>query len=249
MNNAQFSKSFYFFECNFKRAHHTDNSHGTSCHHIGYIKSGSVVFDIEGEILNFSSGDVFYTPTGCKYHSYWSGECICYDSYAFTVFPSRNGGDFDAQKLVMTEKAWEILFELTENKEVSCKSVGLLYSLLYEVLPAMTRRERSAKAELCDRALSFMREDFSLSVPAIARKTGVSLSALYALFAEQLQSTPITEKNRIRAEKAVKMLQNTDLAVEEISTALGFSSAAYLRKILHTFYGKTPRKIRKYPEI
>ena len=149
----------------------------------------------------------------------------------------------------MTEKAWEILFELTENKEINCKSVGLLYSLLSEVIPSMSQCKHDVKEELCQRALAFLREDISLSVPELARKMGMSLSALYALFAKELRSTPITEKNRIRAEKAIEMLKNTDLAVEDVSEVLDFSSAAYLRKILHTFYGKTPRDIRKNSEI
>ena len=245
MNNIQFSKSFYFFECNFKRAHHTDNSRGTACHHIGYIKSGSAIFESQGKIYTFSSGDVFYTPTGCKYHSYWEGECICYDSYAFSVFPSRSTEEYGIQKLSMTHSAWEFLKKLTENKTVSCKSVGLLYMLIDEVLPAMTPTVKDERSIAAARALALLKEDTSLDVPTLSQKMGMSVSALYLLFSEQLSSTPITEKNRIRTDKAVEMLINTDMSVEEISARLGFSSAAYFRKVLHTFYGKTPRQIRK----
>lgn len=249
MNNIQFSKSFYFFECNFKRSHHTDNSQGTKCHHIGVVKSGSVTFDVGGEIFTFTAGDVFYTPPACKYHSYWTSESICYDSYAFTVFPNPRGEEYGVQKLHMTDRAREILSSLSENKSVDCTSVGLLYMLLGEVLPKMTPTVRDEKSLAAARALALLREDTTLSVPELSRKTGMSVSALYALFSEHLHSTPITEKNRMRAKTAVEMLQNTDMSVEEISAALNFSSAAYFRKVLATFYGKTPREIRKNNNI
>ena len=249
MDNIQFYKSFYFFECNFRRSHHTDNSHGTACHHIGYIKSGSAIFDCGGKIYKFSSGDVFYTPMGCKYHSYWSGECICYDSYAFTVFPMQNDHVFDVQKLEMNDRANELLLALSENKKVDAKSVGLLYMLLGEVLPHMTPAKKSGQSALISRALEYLKNDYSLDVPALAKKMNMSESALYLLFQTRLNSTPITEKNRLRTEAAIEMLQNTDLAVEEISERLSFSSAAYFRKVLHAFCGKTPREIRKNDTI
>ena len=245
MNNIQFSKSFYFFECNFKRSHHTDNSRGTSCHHIGYIKSGVATFDVGGKIFTFSAGDVFYTPPACKYHSYWEGENICYDSYAFSVFPLQSGEEYGVQKLQMTKRAYEYLTSLSENKPVSPTSVGLLYMLIGEVQPTMIQTVRDEKSLAASRALSLLREDISLSVPELSQKLGMSVSAVYSLFSEQLSSTPITEKNRIRTEMAAEMLSNTDLSVEEISARLGFSSAAYFRKVLHSFYGKTPRNMRK----
>lgn len=245
MDNIQFYKSFYFFECNFRRSHHTDNSRGTACHHIGYIKSGAAVFDVEGEIFEFSEGDVFYTPTGCKYHSYWTGERICYDSYAFYNFPQSINEAYGIQKLNVSEKAKEYLTALSENKKVSCFSVGMLYMLLSEVLVHMKPMIRDEKSLAAMRALSFLRENTSLSVPDLSKKMGMSVSALYLLFSEVLKSTPVTEKNRIRCEKAIELLTKTDMSVDDISERLHFSSAAYFRKVLNTFYGKTPREIRK----
>lgn len=245
MDNIQFYKSFYFFECNFRRTHHTDNSSGTACHHIGYIKSGSAVFDVEGKVYEFNEGDVFYTPPGCKYHSYWTGERICYDSYAFYTFPQDVSESYGIQRLNVGEKAMEYLDTLSNNKEVNCFSVGLLYMFLSQVLVHMTPTMRDEKNLAAARALAFLRDDITLSVPELSKKMGMSISALYMLFANELSSTPITEKNRIRCEKAVEMLINTDLSVDDISGRLDFSSASYFRKVLNSFYGKTPKEIRK----
>lgn len=249
MDNIQFCKSFYFATFNFKNRHHTDNSSGTRCHHIGYIKSGSATFDVSGTLYTFNQGDVFYTPPNCRYHSYWEGESICYDSYAFGTFVQHHNTEYGVQKLQMSDRAWEVLYTLTENKQINCRTVGLLYDLLYEVLPHMTPTVRDPSREMLSRARSYIRENIDCAVPALARHLGVSESALYTLFREKGNTTPITEKNRIRAEKAVELLETTDLSVEEISSRLLFSSAAYFRKILFAFYGKTPREMRKNKSI
>ncbi len=245
MDNIQFCKSFYFATFNFKNRHHTDNSRGTVCHHIGYIKSGSAKFDVGGTVYHFLAGDAFYTPPNCRYHSYWEGENITYDSFAFHTFVQEGAVEYGVQKLTMNERAASLLHALSENKSVNCKSVGLLYELLYEILPTMMPTVRDREREMLGRALEHMRRDIDISVPNLAKYLGMSESALYTLFRNKAHSTPITEKNRIRAEKAAQLLETTDLSVEEISSRLSFSSAAYLRKILFEFYQKTPRQMRK----
>ncbi|MBE6679874.1 MAG: AraC family transcriptional regulator [Ruminococcaceae bacterium] len=249
MDNIQFCNSFYFATFNFKNRHHTDNSVGTLCHHIGYIKSGSAAFDVEGTVYTFTAGDVFYTPPGCRYHSYWEGENICYDSYAFYNFVQHHNTSYGVQKLVMSSHAWELLAALSENKQINCRTVGLLFEMLYEVLPHMTPTVRDQSREMLSRARAYMRANIDCTVPTIARHLGISESALYTLFREKGNTTPITEKNRIRTEMAVELLQTTDLSVEEISSRLSFSSAAYFRKVLFAFFGKTPREMRKNKSI
>ena len=249
MDNIQFCKTFSFCEFSFKRQHHTDNSSGTKCHHIGYIKSGSAIFDVSGTVYEFSEGDVFYTPPGCKYHSYWTGDSIVYDSYAFHVFPSRRDEEYGVQKLHMTERARTLLLALTQKKAVNCHTVGLLYEFLGEVLTEMTPTVRDSQRELLSKARRYMREHIDCTVPELARHIGVSESGVYLLFKKKAGTTPITEKNRIRVEMAAELLATTDISVEEISFRLGFSSAAYFRKVLRAFYGKTPREMRKIKNI
>lgn len=245
MDNIQFYKSFYFFECLFTKYHHTDNSAGTSCHHIGYIKSGKARFCIGDTVFEFSEGDVFYTPPSCKYHSYWEGEEIRYDSYAFNIFPSKSSNEYGVQTLVMTDRAKDVLTELTRDKKVSCRSVGLLYELLDEALPFMVPTVRDLQKETISRARAYMRRNINCSVPELSRYLSMSESAVYSLFREKLSSTPISEKNKIRTEMALELLSTTDMSVEQISEKLGFSSAAYFRKVLKTFCDKTPRELRQ----
>ena len=87
MDNIMLCTSFAFCEFHFTRTHHSDLMGGTVCHHIGYIKAGRAEFVTEERTYSFAAGDVFYTPPGCRYHSYWygqDGDSIVYDAYAFT---------------------------------------------------------------------------------------------------------------------------------------------------------------------
>lgn len=245
MDNIQFYKSFYFCSHLFRKRHHTDNSGGTACHHIGWIHAGQATFDVGGEMHTFSAGDVFYTPPGCCYNSYWSGETISYESFAFHLFPDGSGADYSVQKLTLTDAARAHLTALSADKTVSAASVAQLYAFLGEVLPAMTPTARDLRRESIAQARAYMRTHLDFSVRDLARHLGISESGVYTLFRETLHRTPIEEKNRIRVERAVELLTTTDLSVESVAETLGFSSAAYFRKVLHAACGVTPREIRK----
>ena len=244
MDNIQFSKSFGFNSYSFKQSRHTDNSGGTRAHHIGVIKKGSAVFAVGDSRYEFKEGDVFYTPLGCRYHSYWYGEHIEYDSYAFQSFICEEGTEYGVQKLTLNEAARRALDELDKNKEVSSKSVGLLYILLGEALPFMQPTVRDSRREAFFMAQSFIRENIIFSAQSLARHLRISESGMYALFA-QFGTTPINEKHKIRCEQARELLLTTDKTVDEISEMLGFSSAAYFRKVFLKEFGKTPSEMRK----
>ena len=245
MENIQFSKTFAFRRFRFSRSHHTDNALGTVCHHIGWIHAGQATFAVGDKTYVFSAGDVFYTPQGCRYQSYWSGEYICYDAFAFHLFPDRSGAQYGVQLLPLTDAARTHLAALSADKKVSPSSVAHLYAFLGEVLPAMKPVERDPKKETVAAAREYIRTHTDFSVRELARHLGISESGVYALFRETLGRTPVEEKNRIRADRAMELLITTDLSVESVAERLGFSSAAYLRKVLWAVHGKTPREIRK----
>ncbi len=86
-------------------------------------------------------------------------------------------------------------------------------------------------------------DDFD--IPYLASLCRMSESGFYALFRKQMGMTPIDYKNRQCCIKAAELLRSTDYTVEYISEKLNFSSPMYLRKVLFSHFGKTPREIRK----
>lgn len=51
--------------------------------------------------------------------------------------------------------------------------------------------------------------------------------------------------NRLRLEKALELLRETELPVTEIALAAGFNSCSYFNKRFHAVYGKTPTQYRR----
>ena len=268
MDNIQFSQSFRFYTFSFSRYHYTDNRAGVADHYIGYMKSGSARLVSDCEQIQLAEGDLFYIPCGCRYQSYWQGSegsegaesagaeggeesqrpAISFDSFAFRYFPERENLYFPLQKVPfgpVAEEVVRLIGLLEADLQVNCRSVGLLYQLLGLMRPYMRFGRRGAESEAVEKAVAYIRSHSDFQVSELARLCHMSESALYAAFQSAVGRTPVQTKHRILAERAVELLTSTDLPVEGISSLLGFSSAAYFRKILRRETGRTPREIRR----
>lgn len=68
------------------------------------------------------------------------------------------------------------------------------------------------------------------------------------LFKDQLGVSPIRYLQNKRLEKALTLLQTTDLSVTDISQQVGFESFAYFCQLFKKVYKTTPTSYRKYTE-
>jgi len=246
MDNAGFSNRFRFVSISFAKRHVTDNRGGVDRHFIGYMRQGHVTLETEGRTVTARAGEAFYIPSGCRYISRWEdAENIRFESFGFMLFPDRTNRHYPLQKLYPDAEGFRLLDALAENPEVSCRSVGLLFTFLGRMLPRMESEPLDARAAIVEKAVSYMAQNLEFSAQELARHCSTSQSGLYAAFQQSAGITPVEMKHRLQAERAVTLLTTTDLSVEEISSQLGFSSAAYFRRVLRQITGKTPREIRK----
>ena len=251
MDNIRFYNSFYFTTCIFQNVHHTDRSSGVLSHHVGRMLRGTarIVTD-RGERLSLSKGDIFYMPLGMRYHSYWypdegDGGTVEFESYRFDLFPCHSGRQYALQMLYPDADALSDLDRLSENKEVNCISVGLLYAFLGKMFPTMQRVDLDHDRALFSKARRYIDLHPHFRVSDLARHCAISESALYAFFRSYANTTPIALKNRILAEKAITLLGTTDFSIEDIAATLGIQSVAHLRKIVKQYAKKTPSELRR----
>ena len=250
MEQKLFYQSFSFNRIHFNRYHYTDNRRGAIFHYIAYMYSGNVRLVSQGEDISAGPGDFFYIPYRCRYESYWYGSPeICFDSFGFLYFPDSESQLMPLQRIEVTPEIRELHRQAAADLKISCRSVGLFYQFLDTLLPRMAKGQLPPRQAAVEKAVRQMHLSPHLKVPELARMCGMSESALYSAFQEILDTTPVEMKHRILTEKAVQLLQTTDEPVESISDSLGFSSAAYLRKILRRQTGKTPREIRRSSSI
>lgn len=249
MNDQEFFAGFSFREMSLYGTNHRDNSHGVPMHYLGYMKKGRGLLVLEKGRVELNEGDMFYIPKGCRYHSYWIGEeQVILDSLGFAYLPNPAGQAYKPQRLAYSPKIWEAYRPLSEEKTVDAGSIGRLYMVLGLLLPAMQTQTVSRGNRVVTRALQLMEQDPFRSIPGVAEGCGVSQATLYGHFKQVLNKTPNTVRQEVLCQKAIAMLSNTDLSVEEISRRAGFSSASYFRKVLFAVTGKTPRQIRRDAE-
>lgn len=250
MNNVLFCESFGFNEISFSRYHYTDARAGSAANYLGYMKSGRARLVSVHEQIEVAAGDLFYIPLGCAYESFWYGEEIRFDSLAFQYFPQRADVRYPLQRFdTLSREETRLLRLLGSGVAADCASVANLYALLALLLPRMTAEAASPEKRLVRSALACMAARPDAPMPEIAAACRVSQSALYAAFRSQGDDTPVHARQRQQVERAVQLLHTTDLPVEEISARLGFSSAAYFRRVLRRVSGKTPREIRRESEF
>lgn len=246
MENFELYKSFAFKHYHTTNGKHTDNSAGVVYHYIGYLYEGTARIVSEKGTLELQAGDLFYIPKGCRYHSYWYGaDGAKFDSFAFSAIPQNEPISYCLQKLTNTEEVKNLHQQLSADKTVTPRSVGLLYQLFWTLMPTMRHHTYDKGGVLARKLADAICECPDVSTPDIAHGCGVSESTAYHLIKKELGKTPNQLRQEAKCQRAVRLLTCTDLSVEEISARLGFSSSSYMRKLLRTTTGKTPLQLRK----
>jgi AraC-like DNA-binding protein len=86
--------------------------------------------------------------------------------------------------------------------------------------------------------------DVDFSQSNMAEELGVSQNYLSSQFKAYFGVTMISYVNSLRAEKAASLLKNTEIPVQEIATACGFSNGDSLTRVFKKKYGVTPSDYR-----
>lgn len=246
MEDQELFKSFLFRLYTFAPKHHTNNLHGVARHYIGYLYRGSAKLVSDEETLELEEGDLFYIPKGCRYHSYWYGkDGAQFDSFSFAAIPEQAHTGYCLQKLNMTDEVRRLHRELAQDRTVNVRSVGLLYRLLWELMPTMKQRPYGKNDALARKIANHIYEHPDERSDLTARSCGVSESTMYHVLKNVMNKTPNQLRQEARCTRAINLLTSTDLSIEQVSIQLGFSSSSYMRKLLRATTGKTPLQIRK----
>ena len=248
MNDTGFLKNFLFRELYFMEDRYRNNSHGTDMHFIGYMKNGrGILTQKNGAVIELSKGDMFYIPKGCRYNSHWiaEGGNVCFDSLGFLYFPTDSVSGYILQKIELDQEIFALFSPLSDSKELNSQSIGRLYSLLGALESRLTAAPTDVAKESTERMLMLMRADPHRAISDYAADCGISDSALYLYVRRTMGITPNHARQEVLCQKAIQLLETTNLSVEEICGKVGFSSSSYFRKVLKTIHGKTPLQIRK----
>jgi transcriptional regulator GlxA family with amidase domain len=88
--------------------------------------------------------------------------------------------------------------------------------------------------------------DADLTVPALARRAGLSPRQFARAFAAEVGTTPAAHVESLRLEAARRLLENSDLTVEAIAKSVGMSLPETLYRAFRRRLGTTPDQYRKH---
>lgn len=106
---------------------------------------------------------------------------------------------------------------------------------------AMERRDRTQEERIRE-TISFMERNVSrsLALSELANLAHMSVSLYDTVFVRQTGVPPITYFNRMRMQRASRMLTETHLPVKDVAEKMGFSDAAYFSRLFKIHNGVAP---------
>ena len=215
---------------------------------IGYVIKGYADFFYNGSSFRANEGDLIYIAFEPKYQSIWYGAPdIEWYSIGFDFISKFSFYDYRFQILKnYPPTLFEKMYETYQNSPM--ESISYFYLLLNDIYSKMNHSQLTSSYLLIEPAVKYIENNFNkeISITTLEKLCNISKSTLFNHFKNSLGVTPIAYKHNIMIQKAIDLLSNTDIPIEEISSRVGFSSSNYFRKVFSKLTGKTPKELRKY---
>jgi AraC-like DNA-binding protein len=133
----------------------------------------------------------------------------------------------------------------------------LLRAQLLELVVVLARAEHTAAEDpqrhrpRLEQTLSLIHEHFSepLSLAALARHAGMSISRFSCVFRETLGTSPLDYVAATRMREARRRLRAAGQSIAEVAYAVGFQDSNYFSRSFKQHHGMSPREFRDMSRI
>jgi len=151
----------------------------------------------------------------------------------------------DSGSKITTEVNVRHLKQIQEAKAIE-ELVSTLYSIVEDISGQITSFQGIPHALAMRKAEAYIRENFTrkISLREIAKFAGLSAPYFSTIFKQEMGENLSKYVNRLRVEKASKMLLETEIPLSEISSACCFEDQSWFTKIFKAFTGISPGKYR-----
>lgn len=145
----------------------------------------------------------------------------------------------------------EILNTLQTGEDV--EDLRYASSLLHYFLASMRYLKQYRRAngdtsiDIVEQAIHYMRENIEqhIAMDDVLHYVGYSQSHFTSLFKRKKGMSPLSYLNRLKVEYACKLLQTTDLRVNQICFKVGFEDPLYFSRLFSKVMGMSPIKFRE----
>lgn len=139
------------------------------------------------------------------------------------------------------------------RKQQGAGSAAAILSLIYQLFSQITVRHSeippAKRSAWLQQSVDFLKLHFSegITIQDAADYAGVNRSHFSTVFTEQMGISPLRYLQKLKMEKAAKLLQDTSLPVTEIALSTGYPDLFSFSKAFSKYYGQPPSKYRQPP--
>jgi AraC-like DNA-binding protein len=182
---------------------------------------------------------------GCVLHMFihftlgYPFDAISPDIFVFDISPKQRELVSSITRQLMSG---QVKFEQTGSLEL----YSLLFSLLH-LLPSTVWKNKNLDGRVLH-GIRYMEQNIretEISNGLLAELGGMSVNAYARLFKEQTGVSPRKYLSRMRVDKACNMLHHSELSIEQIASACGFSDRYYFTRVFSKTMLSSPGAYRK----
>lgn len=156
-----------------------------------------------------------------------------------------------AKMLEDFEQCYSLLVNKAYSLPVQIHAANTMRHLLSSIgISAGGSLQDKKRERYLEQALRYMTDRLadSVTLPDIARHTGLSKQHLIYLFNQETGCPPIEYFIRMKMQRASSLLDLTDLSIKEIAASVGFADPYYFSRLFKKFIGCSPTEYRSIPK-
>lgn len=217
---------------------------------------GSATLETEGERFILSPGDLLIVPPGIL-HRYLVNKGEDMEKIFFIFKPGpllefllgndirKNGIFFKNPEPPLSSLFQEITEKMKTLQDDTREELSLLlYKLCFRIREGITARTPAGNFESkLRRASALLSEPATLD--SLGKIFGAGRYSLIRMFRRETGKTPVNFMITLRLEKAVNLLNHSDMSIGEIALSCGYSSPSHFASEFRKHFGMTPREFRK----
>nr|WP_094096465.1 AraC family transcriptional regulator [Paenibacillus physcomitrellae] len=248
---------------NVAKPHYKVGPKRIECYSLHFVLEGNVCFEFEGKRVELQPGDLFCLLPGRTYfyhalpseqplRMYWlaiDGSRVKPLLKLAGLVPER-----PFAKEIVTQQVRELLEDMIEklgnlerwSPAASLELQGGICRLLAELIPETAPAELTEPSGWIGECIAFMdlHATEGITVQQVAAFAGVHRSYFSNVFTSQIGVSPQKFLQKIRMDKAKRLVIETDASVTEIALSLGYPSLYTFTRAFKMYYKMPPLAMR-----
>ncbi len=250
----------------------TANGHWHDDLEFMYILSGTMEYNVNGEIITISEGNGIFINARQMHYGFSDtreeSEFICVLLHPMMLCTSGSiDRDFvspfiadNSIPYILLDKSinWqeEILNDIEKMYQYKDNTSAQLYiqNLFYHIwilftentMKAGRKRKQDRNLSILKDMLTYIQKHYTekVTLDDIAKSGNISKSTCLVIFKKYLCDTPTNYLINYRLNNALNLLKETDLSVSETALSVGFNGISYFTETFRKVYGCSPSEYR-----